>query len=193
MRRRVQLQIRMVRSHAASVSVPFPGARFDAGSRPSRHSRCPMNIARFTLALIAYLAALPSMLVFWLWGILFSGFLFSDFFVDFFRGSAEDLAAGRFFKFYELALGPVLVAFGGLLAWISLVLLVVWAGRPLRRIPRWVKAGCVVGAVIGLSWSQSRLLVLAPIACATALLLRAALNDDSQGIASRGEDTEAPV
>jgi hypothetical protein len=160
---------------------------------PLAAPRLPMNIARFVLALIALLAVLPSLFALWMWAILFSGFLFSGFFIDFFRGSSEDLAAGRFFKFYELALGPTMVAFGGLLAWISLVLLIVWAGRPLRRIPFWVKAGCVVGAVVGLSWSQSRLLVLAPVACATALLLRAALHADSQGNGSACESTESLV
>lgn len=152
-----------------------------------------MNFARVVLALLAYFAALPSLFALWLWSILFSGFVFSDFFVVYYRGSSEDLASGRFFKFYELALGPTLVAFGGLLAWVSLVFLVVCSGRPLQRIPAWVKAGCLVGAVVGLSWSQSRLLVLAPIVCATALLLRAALHNDNQRHASANQRAASPV
>jgi len=152
-----------------------------------------MNIARVVLVLLAYFAALPSLFALWLWSVLFSGFVFSDFFVAFYRGSSEDLAAGRLFKFYELALGPTLVAFGGLLAWVSLVFLLVWSGRPVRRIPAWVKTGCFIGAVIGLSWSQSRLLVLAPIVCAAALLLRAALHDDNQRHASASQRAESLV
>jgi hypothetical protein len=49
----------------------------------------------------------------------------------------------------------------------------------------WIKIGCAVGVVAGLAFEPGRLLALAPIVCAVALLLRSMLMPGNE--AANGE------
>ena len=62
--------------------------------------------------------------------------------------------------------------FGGLVGWASLVALLIFANRRFDSLPKWVLAGCVIGAAAALALPGGGFYAYPPIAMATALLLR---------------------
>ncbi len=74
--------------------------------------------------------------------------------------------------------------FGGIVGWISLFALLVLANRNLAELPKWVIAGCVMGAAAAIALPAGGDFAYPPIVMATALLLRCYLTKPNRPLQS---------
>lgn len=127
-------------------------------------------LARFIAMSIIVLSVPLSMLLLWLWVLFAWATLFTG-------GLGDDLKHLYAAIFVEpnfglaLYIGRRLIGtFGGFIGWASLIALALMFRRPLSRIPRWIKAGCLVGLVSAIAVPAAPGLASPPILLCLAML-----------------------
>lgn len=132
------------------------------------------GITRRVLAWLALLAGIASLDAFFWWAASATGFFLFDGYRHAWNGLGTAIAFRDMDTVYYLS-SWVFSVFGGLAGWVALVGFAVTHRRGWDDVAPWVKAGCAVGIAAGLAFEPGRLLALAPIVCAVALLLRSML------------------
>lgn len=139
-----------------------------------------MPYVRAVLALLALLAALASLFSFFWWVVYAAYFISPSGIADTRRDILEAWRNGSVLRLsYELRY--CLFVLGGAYGWVALVALCVLSQRHWSAVPTWVKVGCGVGALSGLSFPLGHLMAVPPVTCAVALLVRTGLTARSSG------------
>ncbi|WP_295982403.1 hypothetical protein [uncultured Variovorax sp.] len=129
------------------------------------------DITRRALAWLAVLAGTASLYAFFWWAASATGFFLFDGWRHTWQGLGTAIAFRDLDTVYYL-LSWVFSVLGGIWGWIALVGFGFAHRRGWEAVARWIKIGCAVGVGAGLAFEPGRLLALAPIVCAVALLLR---------------------
>jgi len=159
------------------------------------------DITRRALGWLAMLSGAGSLLAFFWWAASATGFFLFDGWRHTWQGLGSALAFHDMDTVFYLSSWTFSV-FGGLFGWVALIGFAVAHRRGWDAVAPWIKLGCAVGMAAGLAFEPGRLLALAPVVCAVALLLRSMLMPGSGpaisaqartgGTGGRG-DTGAPA
>jgi hypothetical protein len=152
------------------------------------------DITRRALGWLAMLAGIASLYAFFWWAASATGFFLFDGWRHTWQGLGMALALRDMDTVYYLSSWTFSV-FGGLFGWAALIGFAVAHRRGWDAVAPWIKLGCALGVAAGLAFEPGRLLALAPIVCAVALLLRSMLvpgGDAAVSPQARAAGTGAP-